>query len=131
MEGVSSNLDYRLDARDITAIQNRLADLGLRVPAYRIDAMPADAAARQKLLEFAKALEIELIITRQPATLPGVTVAVEEAGGLYKQRGTVAGANLGDASNAAPVLLELSRQQPPERPEWPNKCGDCATSRPS
>ena len=131
VEGVSSNLDYRLDARDITAIQNRLADLGLRVPAYRIDAMPADAAARQKLLEFAKALEIELIITRQPATLPGVTVAVEEAGGLYKQRGTVAGANLGDASNAAPVLLELSRQQPPERPEWPNKCGDCATSRPS
>ena len=29
------------------------------------------------------------------------------------------------------MLLELSKQQPPEAPEWPNKCTDCATSRPS
>src|SRR3970282_578453 len=33
------------------------------------------------------------------------------------------------AVKAAPLLLELSKQQPPERPEWPNKCTDCGTSR--
>jgi type 1 glutamine amidotransferase/sugar phosphate isomerase/epimerase len=31
----------------------------------------------------------------------------------------------------AQFLLELSRKQPPEAPEWPLKCGDCATPRPS
>ena len=44
---------------------------------------------------------------------------------------TTLGANLRDAAKAAPLLLELSKQQPPEAPEWPNKCTDCATSRPS
>ena len=131
VEGVSTNLDYRIGAQDLASIRSRLADLGLRVPAYRIDTIPADADGRQRLLEFVKALEIELIIARQPASLPGVRVAVEDARGIYRQGDVVAGANLGDAASAAPLLLDFSRQQPPERPEWPNKCGDCATSRPS
>ncbi len=131
VEGVSTNLDYRLDAKALEEVRTRLAALGLRVPAYRIDAIPADEAGRQKLLEFVKALEVEVILTRQPAKLSGVRVAVEDARGLYKEGNAIMGANLGDAANAAALLLDLSRQQPPERPEWPNKCGDCATSRPS
>jgi len=131
VEGVSTNLDYRLGVQELASIQSRLAELGLRVPAYRLESIPADEAGRQKLLEFVKALEIELILTRQLANLPGANVAVEDASGVYKQGGKTVGANLGDAANAAPLLLDLSRQQPPERPEWPNKCGDCATSRPS
>ena len=131
VEGASSNLDYRIGADALAIVKNRLAELGLRVPAYRLESIPADEAGRQKLLEFVKALEIELILTRQPANLPGVSVATEDARGVYKQGDAIVGANLGNAANAATLLVDLSRQQPPERPEWPNKCGDCATSRPS
>ena len=131
IEGVSTNLDYKLGAQELADIKNRLTELGLRVPAYRVDSIPADEASRRTLLDFVKALEIELILTRQPVNLTGVNVAVEDAGGIYKQGDKTLGANLRDAARAAPLLLDLSRQQPPERPEWPNKCGDCATSRPS
>lgn len=131
VEGVSTNLDYRLGADELATIKARLGDLGLRVPAFRIDAIPADEAARNRLLEFAKALEIEVIITKQPASLAGVQVAVEDARRMYKQGATTLGANLGDAAQSAPLLLELSKQQPPEAPDWPNKCTDCGTSRPS
>ncbi len=131
VEAVSTNLDYKVSPDEIANIKARLTDLGLRVPAYRIDVIPADEVSRSKLLDFAKALEIELILTRQPVNLTGVNVAVEDAGGMYKQGDKTLGANLRHAAKAAPLLLDLSRQQPPERPEWPNKCGDCATSRPS
>ena len=131
VEGVSTNLDYTLSGQALAEVKDRLAQLGLRVAAYRIDAIPSDAASRQKLVDFVGALEIELVLTRQPTDLPGVTVAVEDARGVYKQGEKTLGANLRDAARAAPLLLDLSRQQPPERPEWPNKCGDCATSRPS
>lgn len=134
VEGVSTNLDYKAGADELAKIKQRLAELGLRVPTYYIDAIPADEASRSQLLAFAKALEIELIVTRQPPLmndLPGLSVAVEDARGMYKQGAKTLGANLHDAAKAAPLLLELSKQQPPERPEWPNKCGDCGTSRPS
>ena len=131
IEGVSTNLSYTIDASEIARIQSRLKELGMRVPAYRLDTVPSDDAAKRALIAFAKALEIELILTRQPADLPGVAVAVEAARGIYRQGATTVGANLGEAANAAPLLLELSRQQPPEAPEWPNKCTDCGTSRPS
>ncbi len=131
VEGTRANLDYTLGVNELASVKQRLADLGLRVPAYRIDAIPADDTSRRKLVDFAKALDIELIITRQPADLPGLNVAVEDARGMYKQGAKTVGANLHDAAKAAPLLLDLSKQQPPEPPEWPNKCGDCGTSRPS
>jgi type 1 glutamine amidotransferase len=131
VEGVSTNLDYKVAAEELANIQTRLGELGLRMPAYRLESLPSDDSSRRKLLDFAKALDIELILARQPADLPGITVAVEDARGAYKKGETTVGANLHDAAKAAPLLLELSRQQPPERPEWPNKCTDCATSRPS
>jgi type 1 glutamine amidotransferase len=131
VEGVSTNLSYTLSVDEVANLKAALAELGLRVPAYRLDAIPADEASRRALADFVKALEIEVVLTRQAADLPGVTLAVEDGRGNYKQGVRTVGANLRDASNAAPLLLELSRQQPPERPEWPNKCGDCATSRPS
>ena len=137
VEGVSANLDYTLGAAELAKLKSTLTDLGLRVVAYRIESIPAGEAARRTLLEFAKALDIELILTRQVPVVPlttdvaGVRVAVEDSRGLYKQGAETVGANLRDAASAAPLLLELSKQQPPERPDWPNKCGDCATSRPS
>jgi type 1 glutamine amidotransferase len=131
VEGVSTNLDYRMAAADIDKLKQRLAELGLRVPAYYIDAIPADEASRQKLAAFAKALEMDIVLTRTAVELPGIAVGVEDARGLYKQGTNTLGANLHDAAKSAPLLLELSKQQPPEAPEWPNKCGDCGTSRPS
>ena len=131
VDAVSTNLDYRVSADELSNIKERLTALGLRVPAYRIDAIPTDEASRGKLLEFAKALEIDLLLTKQSATLPGIKVAVEDGRGMYKEGTTTVGANLRDAAKATPLLLELSKQQPPEPPEWPNKCTDCGTSRPS
>ena len=131
VEAVSTNLDYRIGADEIARTKAGLDDLGLRVAAYHLDAIPADEESRRRLLAFVKALDIEILLTRQASDLPGVTVAVEDERGLYKRGDKTHGANLRDASKAAPLLLELSRQQPPERPEWPNKCTDCATSRPS
>ena len=131
IEGVSTNLDYKMSADEIATLKARLTDLGLRVPVYRIDAIPADAASRRQLLDFAKALEIEMILTKQAVDLGGIKVGIEDGRGLYKQGQTTLGANLRDAAKASPLLLELSKQQPPEPPEWPNKCTDCATSRPS
>src|SRR5688572_15805543 len=139
IEAVSTNLDYKMSVDELANIKVRLTDLGMRVPAYRIDAIPADEASRAKLLEFAKALEIDLLLTKQPfggaqgrpAALSGIRVATEDGRGIYKEGATTVGANLRDATKAAPLLLELSKQQPPEAPEWPNKCTDCGTSRPS
>jgi type 1 glutamine amidotransferase len=131
VEAVSTNLDYTLASKALEQIKIRLEELGLQVPVYRIQAIPSDSASRQKLAEFSKALGIELILSAQPGDVTGVAVAVEDGRGLYKQGSQTLGANLHDAAKAAPLLLELSKQQPPEPPEWPNKCGDCATSRPS
>ena len=126
VEAVSTNLDYKLPVEALAPIKARLAALGLHVPAYRIDAIPSDDQSRRALLAFAKAMEIELILTRQPPPnndLAGISVATEDARGVYKQGPATLGANLHDAAKAAPLLLELSKQQPPEPPEWPNKCG--------
>jgi type 1 glutamine amidotransferase len=131
VEAVSTNLDYKISPEEIANVKTRLTDLGLRVPAYHIDAIPADDASRTTLLAFAKALEIDLILTQRPVNLAGMKVAVEDGQGMYKQGDTTLGANLRDAAKAAPLLLALSKEQPPEAPEWPNKCTDCATSRPS
>ena len=131
VEGVSVNLDYKMNAAEVATLKARLTNLGLRIPAYRLDAIPADPAFRRQLLDFANALEIEMILAKQPAELEGIKVATEDGRGMYKAGQTILGANLRDAAKASPLLLELSKQQPPEAPEWPNKCTDCGTSRPS
>src|SRR5204862_5027935 len=77
VEGVSANLDYKMNAAEVATLKARLTDLGLHVPAYRLDAIPADPASRRQLLDFAKALEIEMILAKQPAELEGIKVAIE------------------------------------------------------
>ena len=78
VEAVSANLDYKMSPEEIANVKARLADLGLRVPAYRIDAIPSDDASRNALLAFAKAFEIDLILTKQPASLTGIKVINKE-----------------------------------------------------
>src|SRR3977135_2642378 len=45
VEAVSTNLDYALGAEALAKIKTRLTELGLTVPAYRIESIPADEAS--------------------------------------------------------------------------------------
>jgi type 1 glutamine amidotransferase len=84
---IPKNLDYNLLPDEVTAVRNRLAELRLRLVAYRAGAMPADERSRRRLFAFAKAVDVEMIVTSAaPATLPeldklagefGVNVALE------------------------------------------------------
>jgi type 1 glutamine amidotransferase len=86
---IPKSLDYNLSAEEVTAVKNRLAELRLRLVAYRAGAIPADESSRRRLFAFAKAVDIETIVTSaEPAALPdldklageyGVNVAVEGA----------------------------------------------------
>jgi len=50
------------------AVKFRMTELSLAMPAYHVDAIPADEAGRRKLLEFAKAVGAGIVIgTAQPA----------------------------------------------------------------
>jgi type 1 glutamine amidotransferase len=60
---IPKNLDYKLSPDEIMAVKNRLAELNLRLVAYRVDAMPADESSRRRLFAFAKAVDIETIVT--------------------------------------------------------------------
>ena len=86
---IPKSLDYNLSAEEVTAVKNRLAELRLRLLAYRAGAIPADESSRRRLFAFAKAMDIETIVTSaEPAALPdldklageyGVNVALEGA----------------------------------------------------
>jgi hypothetical protein len=68
---ISKNLDYNLTPDEVTAVKTRLAELRLRLVAYRADVIPADESSRRKLFAFAKALDIETIVTSAaPKALP-------------------------------------------------------------
>jgi type 1 glutamine amidotransferase len=84
---IPKSLDYNLSPDEVTAVKNRLAELRLRLVAYRAGAIPADESSRRRLFAFAKAVDIETIVTSAaPAALPeldrlagefGVNVAFE------------------------------------------------------
>ena len=63
-----------LTAEEIAAIRGRMGTI--RMLTYRVEALPRDAAARRKLLEFAKAMGADTVVvpmrstpTDRPATL--------------------------------------------------------------
>ena len=84
---ISKNLDYNLSPDEVTKVKYRLAELRLRFATYRVGAIPADESSRRRLFAFAKAVDIEMIVTSAaPAALPeldrlagefGVNVAFE------------------------------------------------------
>jgi type 1 glutamine amidotransferase len=84
---IPKNLDYNLSPDEVTAVKHRLSELRLRLVAYRAGAIPADESSRRRLFAFAKAVDIETIVTSAaPAALPeldrlageyGVNVAFE------------------------------------------------------
>jgi type 1 glutamine amidotransferase len=79
--GIPKNLDYNLSGEEVTAVKNRLAELRLRLVAYRTDAISADESSRRRLFAFAKAVDVETIVTSAvPAALPGLDKLAGEFG---------------------------------------------------
>jgi type 1 glutamine amidotransferase len=60
---IARNLDYNLSAGEIARVRTRLEELRLRMPAYRLEAMPAEESARRKIFGFVKELGADLLIT--------------------------------------------------------------------
>ena len=78
---IPRSLDYNLSPDEVTAVKNRLAELRLRIVAYRAGAIPADESSRRRLFAFAKAVDIETIVTSAaPAALPGLDKLAGEFG---------------------------------------------------
>ena len=78
---IPKNLDYNLSPDEIAKVKNRLAELRLRLVSYRVGAIPADESSRRRLFAFAKAVEIETIVTSAaPAALPGLDKLAGEFG---------------------------------------------------
>jgi type 1 glutamine amidotransferase len=78
---IPKNLDDNLSPKEVMAVKNRLAELNLRLVAYRVDAIPADEGSRRQLFAFAKAVDIETIVTSAaPADLPELDKLANEFG---------------------------------------------------
>jgi len=78
---IPKSLDYNLSPDEVTAVKNRLAELRLRLVAYRAGAIPTDETSRRRLFEFAKAVDIETIVTSAaPAALPDLDKLAGEFG---------------------------------------------------
>jgi hypothetical protein len=87
---IPKSLDYNLSPEEVTAVKNRLAELRLRFVAYRAGEIPADESSRRRLFAFAKAVDIETIVTSaEPAALPGL----DKLAGEYGVNVAVEGAN--------------------------------------
>jgi uncharacterized protein len=78
---IPKSLDYNLSPDEVTAVKNRLAELRLRLVAYRAGEIPADESSRRRLFAFAKAVDIETIVTSAaPAALPDLDKLAGEFG---------------------------------------------------
>lgn len=60
---IDQNLDFNLSADGITFVKQRLHELALKMPTYRVANIPADEASREKLFAFAKELGVQTIVT--------------------------------------------------------------------
>src|ERR1700752_1223742 len=68
-------LDYHLTADEVTKVKNRLDELRLRMPAYYLEALPADENSQRKAFEFAKELGADLIVV---SAEPGSFIALDK-----------------------------------------------------
>ncbi len=78
---IAKNLDYNLSSDEVNVVKNRLAELRLRLVAYRTSAIPADESSRRRLFTFAKAVGAEMIVaSAAPALMPDVDKLAREFG---------------------------------------------------
>ncbi len=60
---VPKPLDHRLQANERAAVVYRLREIAESIMAYRVDSIGGDAATRRRVFEFAKAINVPLVIT--------------------------------------------------------------------
>ena len=76
---IARNLDYNLSAGEIAKVRTRLEELRLRMPAYRLETMPAEESARRKIFGFVKELGADLLITpAETSSLAGLDKLANE-----------------------------------------------------
>jgi type 1 glutamine amidotransferase len=75
---VPKPLDQRLQANERSAVVYRLREIAESIAAYRVDNIGADAAVRRRVFEFAKAVNVPLIITSADAASPAELDALAE-----------------------------------------------------
>jgi type 1 glutamine amidotransferase len=74
---VQKNLDYNLTAAEIAAVRAGIGQ-NVRVSAYRVDSMPADAATRRRIFELARALGATTIVVPGNTDFAGLDTLAEE-----------------------------------------------------
>ena len=74
---VQKNLDHNLTAAEIAAVRAGMGQ-NVRISAYRVDAMPADAATRRRIFELARALGATTIVVPGNTDFAGLDTLAEE-----------------------------------------------------
>ena len=74
---VQKNLDHNLTAEDIAAVRAGMGE-NVRVSAYRLDSLPADAAMRRSVFQFAKALGASTVVVPAATPLADLDTLAEE-----------------------------------------------------
>ena len=64
---VPKPLDHRLQANERAAVVYRLREIAESIAAYRVDNIGADAATRRRVFEFARSINVPLIVTSADA----------------------------------------------------------------
>jgi type 1 glutamine amidotransferase/sugar phosphate isomerase/epimerase len=77
---VPKMLDYRLQAGERAAVNHRLRELNLQIGVYHVDNIGSDESSRRNVFEFAKAVNIPMIVVPEPASLAGLDKLAEEFG---------------------------------------------------
>lgn len=101
---IAKSLDYNLSPDEVNVVKNRLAELRLRLVAYRAGAIPPDESSRRRLFTFAKAVGAELIVA---SAAPGLLPDVDKLAGEYGVKVALESSN---PKNLAGSLDGLSRR---------------------
>ena len=74
---VQKSLDHNLTATEIAAVKTGMGQ-NVRVGAYRVDTLPADAASRRRVFDFAQDLGATTLVVPGNTTLDGLDALAEE-----------------------------------------------------
>lgn len=78
---IEKNLDFQLSPEEVGFVKQRLAELKLKMTAYRVDGIPSDQDAQQKLFDFAKELGVEMIVlAKAPSSLTDLDALASKSG---------------------------------------------------
>lgn len=77
---VPKNLDFHLQTGERAAVNYRLREMNQQIGAYRVDNLGADVASWRSAFDFAKAVNVPLMIVPEQAPLADLDKLAEESG---------------------------------------------------